>query len=285
MNSNHLKWTGVVALTVLLSFQHPITALAQSNSSFRTVGITATSISISDQLTTNLIFPQAIVSVDRGSRNILVQKAAEVENILQVKAENQKLADSNLTVITSDGKFYSFTVDYSRNPGQLNLEILPGSDRGLAEFREGVLGKAAILETAKKVALKNNKMKRIRQRKYMAGLSLTGIYIDDDLLYFQIRLENQTNISYDIDQFRFFIRDNKQGKRTASQELEQLPAAILGKTDQIPAQATRTVVVALSKFTIPDQKHLEIELMEQRGGRHLKIRVKNRHIIQAAPIE
>ncbi|MEB2774635.1 conjugative transposon protein TraN [Algoriphagus sp. D3-2-R+10] len=282
---SHIKWTGVTALILMLSFQHPITGVAQSNSSFTTEGISASPISISDQLTTNLIFPQAIISVDRGSRNILVQKARTVENILQVKAENNKLADSNLTVITADGKFYSFTVKYLKDPRQLNLKILPESDRGLAEFEKDIPSEVAILETAKKVAIKNRKIKPIRQRKYMTGLSLTGIYIEDDLLYFQIKLENQTNINYDVDQFRFFIRDNKQGKRTASQELEQIPVMILGKTGQIPAQSTQTLVVALSKFTIPDQKHLGIQLMEQQGGRHLKIKVKNRHIIQAFLVE
>jgi conjugative transposon TraN protein len=119
----------------------------------------------------------------------------------------------------------------------------------------------------------------------MTGLSLTGIYIEENLLYFQIRLENQTNITYDVEQFRFFIRDNRKGKRTAVQELEQIPIQILGNTAQIPAQSTQTIVVALPKFTIPDQKHLGIELMEQQGGRHLKIKVKNNHIIQAAVVE
>lgn len=33
--------------------------------------------------TTNLVFPYAIKSVDRGSKDILVQKAKDVENILQ----------------------------------------------------------------------------------------------------------------------------------------------------------------------------------------------------------
>lgn len=285
MQSNQIKWTGGVALIGMLSLQIQMAANAQSTPGFSTKNVPASPIQISDKLTTNLIFPQAIVSVDRGSRNILVQKARAVENILQVKAENNELVDSNLSVITADGKFYSFTVGYSKDPGQLNLEILSASDRGLAEFQEDIPSKAAILETAKKIALKNRKMKPIRQRKYMTGLSLTGIYIEEDLLYLLFKLENQTNITYDVDQFRLFIRDNKQGKRTASQELEQIPVTILGKTDQIPAQATQTLVVALPKFTIPDQKHLGIELMEQQGGRHLKIKVRNRHIIQAALVE
>ncbi|HEY9256658.1 DUF4138 domain-containing protein, partial [Chitinophaga sp.] len=36
--------------------------------------------------TSNIIFPFAISSVDRGSRDLMVQKAKGVKNILQVKA-------------------------------------------------------------------------------------------------------------------------------------------------------------------------------------------------------
>ena len=43
-------------------------------------------LAISFYKTTNLIFPFAIKSVDRGSKDVLVQIAKGVENILQVKA-------------------------------------------------------------------------------------------------------------------------------------------------------------------------------------------------------
>ncbi|SFB49960.1 conjugative transposon protein TraN [Algoriphagus aquimarinus] len=285
MNSNKLiKCTLTIALGGLLSIVN-WNLLAQSNSPFTTKAITAVPIQISEQLTTNLIFPQAIKSVDRGNREIMVQRANAVENILQVKAENSELTNSNLTVITSDGQFYSFKVSYSADPQQLNLTIQPGSINPPVEFPKGTSNEVAVLETAQKVAVKNRRIKPIRQRKYKTGLSLTGIYIEEDLLYFQIKLENQTNIKYDVEQFRFFIRDNRKGKRTAVQELEQIPIQILGNTDQIPAQSTQTIVVALAKFTIPDQKHLGIELMEQNGGRNLKVKVKNHHIIQAAVVE
>ena len=44
------------------------------------------SLQIGINKTTNLIFPYEIKSVDRGSRDVLVQKAKGIENVLQVKA-------------------------------------------------------------------------------------------------------------------------------------------------------------------------------------------------------
>ena len=247
--------------------------------------IPASQLQISDQMTTNLIFPYAIKSVDRGNRNILVQKANAVENILQVKAENSELENSNLTVITEDGSFYSFTVEYLEVPHNLNLKILQTGNSDLADFGNRIQAESELAETARKVAMKNRSIPAIRQRRFLTGIALTGIYIEKDLLYFQLRLENQTNIPYDIEQFRLFILDNRQSKRSASQELEQSPLLVYGNAERIPAQSTQVLVVVLPKFTIPDQKHLKIGLMEENGGRHLMIKVKNRHLMNAMQMD
>ncbi|WP_439489148.1 conjugative transposon protein TraN [Algoriphagus sp.] len=250
-----------------------------------TRSIPASELQISDQMTTNLIFSNAIKSVDRGNRNILVQKATAVENILQVKAENSGLQNSNLTVITEDGGFYSFAVEYQKVPNNLNLKIQRAEQAELANFEKTVYMDSELAETARKVSMKSRSMPAIRERRFLTGIALTGIYIEKDLLYFQLRLENQTNIPYDIEQFRLFIRDSKQSKRSASQELEQTPMLVYGDAARIPAQSTQTLVVVLPKFTIPDQKHLKIELMEEKGGRHLQIKVKNRHLMNAMQVD
>ena len=260
-----------------------LTAQVISRSTSQT--IPASQLQISDQMTTNLIFPFAIKSVDRGNRNILVQKASAVENILQVKAENSGFQNSNLTVITEDGSFYSFAVEYQEVPHNLNLKIEDVEYSEIADFGKMVQMESKLAETARKVATKNRAMPTLRQRRFLTGMALTGIYIEKNLLYFQLRLENQTNIPYDIEQFRLFIRDNKQSKRSASQELEQTPMLVYGDADRIPAQSTQSLVVVLPKFTIPNQKHLKIELMEENGGRHLQIKVKNRHLMNAMLVD
>lgn len=268
-------------LITLLGSGLSLTTLAQSNAEFETKPISSSTLQVSDLMTSHLIFPHPIKSVDRGNRNILVQKAKEVKNILQVKAENSELPKSNLTVITEDGGFYSFIVNYAQNPENLNLSIQPRDSHAQLALQVSAPTTSEIQETAQLISLKHRSMPPIRQRRYLTGMALTGIYIENDMLYFQIQLENQTNIAYDTEQFRLFIRDNKQSKRSASQELEQIPILIWGDSTRIPAQSTQTLVVVLSKFTLPNQKHLGIELMEQKGGRNLKIKVKNRHLMQA----
>src|SRR4051794_30412871 len=61
--------------------------------------------------TTILVFPYAIKGVDRGSADVLAQKAKGVENILLLKAGKENFSETNLSVITADGKLYSFLLD------------------------------------------------------------------------------------------------------------------------------------------------------------------------------
>src|SRR5258708_37621952 len=56
--------------------------------------------------TSSLIFPTIIKSVDRGSRDVIVQKAKGVGNVLQLKAGKENFPETNLTVITSDGTLH-----------------------------------------------------------------------------------------------------------------------------------------------------------------------------------
>ena len=75
--------------------------------------------------TSSVIFPAVIKSVDKGSRDVLAQKAKGVENVLQLKAARENFPETNLTVITADGTLHQFTVNYSRQPKSLSVDLIP----------------------------------------------------------------------------------------------------------------------------------------------------------------
>ncbi len=233
--------------------------------------------------TTNLIFPFKIKSIDRGSKDLLVQKAKGVENILQLKAAIENFDETNLSVITSDGRLYSFIVYYSSAPGALNLHFVKDSSviKG-PSLQFSVVSNEALLE---KDALNIMKMERdvfwIKDKKYGIRMRLTGLYVRNDVLYFQIELQNRSTINYDIDMLHFFIKDRKQARRTASQELPVLPLYVYGNNLSVKGDASQSLVYALPKFTIPDKKWLHVQMMEKNGGRYLHLRIGNRSIVNA----
>lgn len=108
---------------ILFSLQLPIEAQMQDNV-IQAEEIKPYHIAVTYDKTSNLIFPFAIKSVDRGSAAILAQKARGVENILQIKAGWQHFKQTNLSVVTSDARFYSFIVDYADDPPVLNISFL-----------------------------------------------------------------------------------------------------------------------------------------------------------------
>lgn len=113
---------------------------------------------------------------------------------------------------------------------------------------------------------------------------VSGIYIREPVIYYQLRIENDSPIDYDIDLMRFYIRDNKKSRKTALQENELKPLYIAGNTKKVEAYTSSTIVVALDKFTIPDAKHLVVEILERNGGRHLLLKIRNQHILRAVPL-
>lgn len=104
-------------------------------------------------------------------------------------------------------------------------------------------------------------------------------------MFYRITLRNHSNINYDIEQLRFFIRDQKKSKRTAVQELEIYPLSIYGDTSVVTALSEHIFVFAVPKFTIPDNKYLTIQLMEKNGGRHLELKIHNKTVVKARLIK
>ena len=249
---------------------------------FQTTIIEPYPLKITTNKTTNLIFPYAIKSVDRGSADVLAQKAKGVENILLVKAGRQNFSETNLSVITADGKLYSFILDYINNPTAINISF--GADilnTDVPSSLKPLYNEASMRITVERILKQKKSVRGIRDYRYEVRFSLNGIYIKNDVIFFMVQVANNSNINYDVDMLRFFIRDATKAKRTATQEIEVEPRYVYGDTSTIKGDTKNTIVFALPKFTIPDQKLLSIQLMEKNGGRNLQLSVPNRTILKA----
>ena len=76
--------------------------------------------------TVHILFPSPVTYIDIGSMDIIAGKADGAENVVRVKAAVRNFAaETNLTVITEDGGFFTFDVYYAENPvvSTLNLTV------------------------------------------------------------------------------------------------------------------------------------------------------------------
>ncbi|MEN2416142.1 conjugative transposon protein TraN [Flavobacterium mesophilum] len=230
--------------------------------------------------TTSIVFPYAIKSIDKGSPDILMQKAKGVENILLLKAAKQNFKQTNITVVTADSRLYVFVLNYDELCPDLNIKAdnsaIVNNDILFSLDNEN---QKKIEQYSKLALLKKKKISGLKSSRFDINLSVNGIFIHQDVLYFRLVLGNISKINYDIDQLRFFIRDQRKSKRTASQEIEMLPLFSTSDSMLIPDKSEVNLVCALSKFTIPEKKYLTIQLIEKNGGRQLEIDIKNNDLI------
>lgn len=229
------------------------------------------SLTITTNKTTSLIFPFPITFVDRGTKDVLVQQVKEAENILLVKAASQKFAETNLSVGTEDGSVYTFRVDYEKNPPTWLWHIPAQNEMPLSSYANAILDNTRTVHG-------------VHDHSWDMLARVIGIYIKGKVIYYQLRLENQSSVDYDVDFIRFYIRDKKKNKRTAIQENELKPLYVSGNTSLVKANSSNVIVVALEKFTIPDPKYLAIRIMEKNGGRHLMMKLNNKDILKAIPL-
>ncbi len=226
-----------------------------------------TPLAVTTDKTTSLIFPFPIKYVDRGTKDVIVQPVKEDERILLVKAASKQFAETNLSVVTGDGNVYEFTVNYAAQPAVLVMHLPPNKKATISSYAHAIL---------------NNPPKRIVKVEHGGVISkLTGIYIKDDVIYYQLEIHNHSPLDFDIDIFQFHIIDKKRSNRTALQENELAPLYIAGNKSKVKAYNFSVIVVALDKFTIPDAKFLGIRLLEKNGGRHFNLKVYNGQLLKA----
>ena len=240
--------------------------------------------------TTHLIFPTAIRYVDLGSEYLIAGKAEDAENVLRVKASVKDFeTETNFSVITNDGRFYSFNVYYSAYPEALSYDLLTmqkavdkenGNDVLFEELGNNSPSLAGLLlETI----YKNDKriVKHIGAKSFGIQFILKGIYIHNGKYYFHTELRNRTNVSFGIDFINFKVVDKKVAKRTVVQERPMIPLRTYKPLNEIGGKAIEQNVFLLDQFTISDDKVLLIEIFEKNGGRHQTLQVENSDLIKA----
>ena len=256
--------------------------------------------------TVSIIFPTAVRSVDLGSRSIMADKAADVENVLKVKASQIGFNETNFAVMTADGKFYSFVVNYNETPTVLALNLAGSASTGKqsrpeqvsldnrtqfmngSNEQEGSIQFAGVKATQSDIVYACDRIVRHRGRGKRGAEAnkmkarLRGLFVKENVLYYRLAIENKSNLNYDIDYVRYFVVDSKTAKLTSRQEIELRPIYVHNDAiTTVRGHQKVERVYAFQRFTIPNNKQLLIVMGEQGGGRELTFTVQNQDIMKA----
>ena len=287
---NHLKTFWAFALILGFAVQSYAQDSANAKTPLALGKIEPYKMEVTYDKTSHLIFPTAIRYVDLGSEYLIAGKAEDAENVLRVKATVRDFEpETNFSVITNDGRFYSFNVYYSSYPEALSYDLLTmqkaldkanGNDVLFEELGNNSPSLAGLLlETIYK---KDKRIvMHIGAKSFGIQFILKSIYIHNGKYYFHTELRNRTNVPFQIDFINFKVVDKKVAKRTVVQERPMIPLRTYKPLDEIGGKTTEQNVFLLDQFTIADDKVLLIEIFEKNGGRHQTLQIENSDLIKA----
>lgn len=247
--------------------------------------------------TVHVIFPAPVRYVDLGSPNLIAGKADGAENVIRVKATTRHFRqETNMSVITEDGNFYTFNVKYADEPLLLNVEMCDFIHDGESVNRPNNAMEIYLTELDNESprlvrlimkSVHENDKRRIRHigsKRFGVQFLLKGMYTHSDLLYFHTQLKNTSHVPFDVDFITFKIVDKKVVKRTAMQEQVIYPLRAYNYVTRVNGRDSECTVFALPKFTIPDDKKLVVEMFEKQGGRHQRFEVVNEDLVRAETV-
>lgn len=289
----------LIYLTLLAALFAAAKVMAQSDGATSLQGLTPRTIEVGFTKTVHILFPAPVTYIDIGSMAIIAGKADGAENVVRVKAAVRDFAEeTNLTVITEDGGFYTFDARYAENPSTSTIEIAatespvaqPASaseparaDEGHVLLREVGRERPATIKRVLSDIYRQNRadVKGIHTRKYGVEVEVRGIYVHNDVIYLHVQIANNTNISFEVDYRRFVVADRKAAKRTAQQQRIIEPLRVCNDPSIVRGHQRQRIVFALPKLTLEEDKILLLEITEKDGARHQYLEISSKELLGA----
>ena len=289
----------LIYLTLLAALFAAAKVMAQNDGTSSRQELTPRTIEVGFTKTVHILFPAPITYIDIGSMAIIAGKADGAENVVRVKAAVRDFAEeTNLTVITEDGGFYTFDARYAENPATSTIEIAaaespatqPASaseparaDEGRVLLREVGRERPATVKRVLSDIYRQNRadVKGIHTRKYGVEVEVRGIYVHNDVIYLHVQIANNTNISFEVDYRRFVVADCKAAKRTAQQQRTIDPLRVCNDPSIVRGHQRQRIVFALPKLTFEEDKVLLLEIAEKDGARHQCLEISSKELLGA----
>ena len=289
----------LIYLTLLAALFAAAKVMAQNDGATSRQGLAPRTIEVGFTKTVHILFPAPVTYIDIGSMAIIAGKADGAENVVRVKAAVRDFAEeTNLTVITEDGGFYTFDARYAENPSTSTIEIAaaetpatqPASaseparaDEGRVLLREVGRERPATVKRVLSDIYRQNRtdVKGIHTRKYGVEVEVRGIYVHNDVIYLHVQIANNTNISFEVDYRRFVVADRKAAKRTAQQQRIIEPLRVCNDPSIVRGHQRQRIVFALPKLTLEEDKILLLEIAEKDGARHQCLEISSKELLGA----
>lgn len=246
---------------------------------------------VNDISTIHFVSPEPIQYVDISTNSFVGD--LPVENLLRIKyypdtavKENDVFnRNSPEAIVTVVGQsFYAqyrlrYAEKYNYSAALTSIEILPENMRAL-EFPEMTMTRNEMKHYSLEVIKRKRTYNNVAAKENGMLVYLNNIFAFGDYVFVDVSFKNSTNIKYDVDEFRFNIKDKRIAKATNVQDIEIKPAFML--YDQPYFRKNYRNVFVFKKFTYPNDKVLSLQMTEdQISGRRIELKIDYRDLLNA----
>ncbi len=241
----------------------------------RTVSFAQDTAYISRNKTTALFFKSAVRIVGKVPSGFSVLQIEK--GLITIKAKRIVFAPLNLNVEdigTMD--VYHIPVQYSYGRAGRRMEIAEKYPLAIREVKVPENNYALIGDR-----LAAGKRSDVVDRKKTGGIKawVNKLSLADNKIYFRLDIRNRSNLPYEIDFIRFYIRDLKTVARMATHEQEIVPFySTVKKQATILKSKEIAKIFAFHRFSLSEDQALDIELYERHGNRHLYLQIKQKDL-------
>ncbi|ARS41953.1 hypothetical protein CA265_20760 [Sphingobacteriaceae bacterium GW460-11-11-14-LB5] len=266
-------------LLILLTCFYYLGTLAQGTDTLPLIGL-------SRNATLHFVSPENISYVDISTAAL--KGDLPLKNILRVKISTDSAsrivnnADAGILTIVGETFIAQYRIyflpTWESSGKPTVVDILPGHCRPVVAGTEMPM---ADLKSHALSLLKNRNVLALRkEEKYGISVSLKQLFTAGDYIFFDLNLENSTNLPFDIDALSFSIDDKKITKATNVQSITVEPVFQLYQRDRFKKNFRNIYV--LKKLSYPENKLLSISLKEKQvSGRNLVLQVPYKDILRA----
>ncbi len=240
-----------------------------------------------EKMNTALFFPSNIRQAITGSENILFTYNREQgQNLGLLKATVKSM--SNLLVITTDGRVYSYIIKYAEKLTKLNYFLSVSQSIGnenrepkktLAKaeqqrnisteniYKESIANKKEqdFLQKSSIALLKLPERKNKVKRKKGISLAIKNKVYHGDYVYIQFEIKNNSEIDFDINYLKLYKVNGNKKRKASYQELIIKPIFMYNLPDKVRYGETARFVYVLPKFTLDKNEKVLVKLNEQQG--------------------
>ncbi|WP_121813030.1 conjugative transposon protein TraN [Mucilaginibacter kameinonensis] len=241
---------------------------------------------ITDGVSLHFVSPEPIQYADISTKSMLGD--LPVKNVLRLKfipdsIKQYGFVNRSLGIVTVVGEKFigQYDVWYTNNQDsvQTQIEIQPQNTNPL-DVGNITMSQNDLHNYALQALKQGTKTHAIRSSAYGMDAQVNNIYTVDDYVFIDVTYTNNTNLKYDVDEFRFKIDDKRITKATNVQSVEIKPAYQL--YDKSAFKRKYRNVFAFKKFTFPDNKVLAIELTEKQiSGRVITLQLDYSDVLNA----